>query len=162
MPIASTDIRFFYPAVTTEGPTHGGTSTTNAIGTTKNALWDDVLGSEANSGKTEYRKIFVGLDKTGAGGSTLSNTVIWIATATPADDEILLQSETIAGNASNVMTAVTTLNFSTSHDCKSNGVTLGDITTATAVGIWLRRAVTSSTAAYANNTAVLTVEGDTA
>jgi len=157
-----TNIRFFYPAVTTEGPTHGGVSTTNQISGSKNNVWDDVKGSEAVYGKTEYRKIFVGLDPsgTGIGGSCLSNTVVWIATQTPGNDEIYLQANTIPGNVGNVMTAVTDLTFSNTNVSEETGVQLGLVTTNTAIGLWLRRVVNPSCSSYIDNTLVLEADGD--
>jgi len=161
MAIAASDIKFYYPAVTVEGPDLGGASTTSEIGTDKNALWDDVSGSEASSGDTEWRKIFIGLGSE-VGADVLSNPVVWVLSTTPAGDEIELLGSTASGDSSNAQsdisgTAVT--NWST-PEVKSDGVSIGNISSSQAIAIWMRRKVPSSTPAWADDAATIRIEGE--
>lgn len=162
MAIVASQILFYYPAVSSEGSNHGGTSTANTIPTTKNALWDDVSGAEAASGDTEYRKVFVGLHSD-AGSQVLSNPVAWIASTTPATgDSIYLKTATAAADSSNVVSDLAFSDFASGRTAKSLGVTLDNLVTGDAEAIWLARVVVSGAGAYANNSGVLRVEGETA
>jgi len=162
MAIASTDILFYYPAVTAEGVGHGGTSTASVIGTTKNALFDDVSGAEANAGTTDYRKLFIGL-ASGVSTQILSNCVIWIASTTPAtNEEIQIITGTVLDSTfgTNVQSDVTGNTKWATPVAKSDGGTVGVVGSGTAVGIWLRRCVTSGAAGYADDACTIRIEGE--
>lgn len=161
MAIAASDIKFYQPTNQTEDGDYGGTSTISEIGTEKNALWDDVSGSEAQAGDKEYRKVFIGLGSE-VGGDVLSNPVVWIISTTPAGDEIEFLLTTAAGDSSNVQsdisgTEITDWGVPTA---KSDGVSLANISSGEAIALWQRRNVPSSTPAYADNFQTLRIEGE--
>jgi hypothetical protein len=159
MAIAASDILFFEPAELAEGTGHGGTSTASELATTKNALWDDVDGSEALDGDNEYRKIFVGLHND-VGSEVLSSVKIWVPTNTPGGDEMQLKMSSAAGDSNNVQTDITGIAVTWSApSVKSDGVDLDNLVSGDAVGVWLRRSVPASTTAYADNSATIRVEG---
>lgn len=157
--IAASDILYYHPSVTGEGSGHGGTSTTSEIATTKNALWDDVSGAEAAAGATEYRKIFIGLG-TDVAGDTLSTPVLWIASTTPAGDEIEIKTVTAAGDSDNVRSDITAETDWATPTVKSDGLSVDNLTSGDSVGVWIRRNVPASTAGYADDAATLRIEGE--
>lgn len=161
MAIAASDILFYQPAVTTEGASYGGSSTTTQIGTTKNALWDDVSGSEAQAGDTEFRKIFIGLGS-GAGSDILSNPVVWIITTTPAGDEMEMLLTTAAGDSVNVQSNISGTGVTDwgTPVVKSDGISLANISSSQAIAIWQRRNVPASTPAWADDLGTLRIEGE--
>jgi len=171
MAIAATDIFFYYPQVTDEtADNYGGTCIASTIGTEKNALWDDVSGEEAANGDTEYRKVFVGLSNS-AGSQILSNVYVWIASETPAEDIIFIKTRDESNDESNVLSDIPaydgegeTTTAWIHPTAKSDGVFLGTVgsTTAGAKGFWLCRYVPAGAAAYANNSGVIRIEGETA
>ena len=157
--IAASDILFYHPSVPAEGASHGGTSTTSEIATSKNALWDDVSGAEASAGDTEYRKIFIGLG-TDVGSDVLSSPVLWVASTTPAGDEIEIKTVTAGGDSSNVRSDITSVTDWTTPTIKSDGLSLANLETGDSVGVWIRRAVPASTSGWADDAATLRLEGD--
>ena len=160
MAIASSDILFYDPAVTAEGDSHGGTSTTDEIGSAKNALWDDVSGAEASVGDTEYRKIFIGLGSA-VGADVLSTPKLWIASTTPGGDAISIKISSAAGDSSNVRSDITGTAISwSSPTVKADGLALENLESGDAVGVWIRRVVPASTSGYADNSCTLRTEGN--
>ena len=157
--IAATDILFYHPAVTTEGDAYGGTIGTTTVGTTKNALWDDVSGAQAYAGTDEYRKIFLKLHSN-VGADVLSNPVVWVASTTPGGDEILIKAATAAADSSNVQSDITGESFIT-PTAKTAGVALDNIASdTTTVAYWLKRNVPASTSGYADDAATIRIEGE--
>lgn len=160
MAIASSDILFYDPAELAEGDSHGGTSTTDEIGSAKNALFDDVSGAEGSVGDTEYRKIFIGLG-TAVAADVLSSPKLWIASPTPGGDTISIKISSAAGDSSNVRSDITGTAISwSSPTIKSDGLALENLESGDAVGVWIRRVVPASTSGYADNAATIRLEGD--
>lgn len=157
--IGASDILFYHPSVPGEGASHGGTSTTSEIATTKNALWDDVSGAEAAAGDTEYRKLFIGLG-TDVGSDVLSTVVLWIASTTPAADEIEVKTVSAAGDSDNVRSDITAETDWTTPTIKSDGLSLDNLVSGDAVGVWIRRNVPAATPGWADDAATLRIEGE--
>lgn len=146
------------------GPNRGGAisaSTDVTVGT----LFDAVTGDEASAGAIEYRGIYFQNADGTAGG--LQSAVVWISTQTPGGDDIAIALAGEGLNASmetiaNFNTAPVGESF-TAPANKAAGLSMGTITATTGYyGLWIKRNVPGSCAAYNANSFVLTVEGDSA
>lgn len=128
-----------------------------------NNMFDDVSGDESDAGDVEYRCIFVRNDH---GSLTLQNPVLWIQSTTPSSDTVMAIAVADEGVANTVETianegtAPSGPSFS-SPTSKGAGIALPDIAAGAAIGIWVRRTVTSSAAAANNDVFTLRVEGET-
>jgi len=166
MAITPDQILLYYPEQT-DGDLWGGRSTPQTIPQSKNAIFDDVTGDEAATGDTEYRKVFVGIDSS-AGSQALSNVYVWISVETPGDDTLFLKTRhpTDDVNYYSDIPAYTGNGYPTAawKHCtnRDDGIFLGTITTHSPKGIWICRWVPPECSAYANNSAVLRIEGETA
>ncbi len=127
-------------------------------------LFDVVSGAEASAGDTEYRGLYF---HNGHGSLTLQNTVVWISTESSSSDSLI--NLALAGEGLNA-TMETIANESTapvgesfSHPTTEGaGLSFGNVPTAQHFGLWIERIISSSAAAFATDTAVLTVKGETA
>jgi hypothetical protein len=144
------------------GPNRGSTisaSTDVTVGT----LFDAVTGDEASAGAIEYRGIYFTNEDSTSGG--LQSAYLWISTQTPGADDvsIALAGEGLNGTMETIgsyTTAPSGESF-TAPASKGAGLSMGTITATTGkYGIWIKRNVPGSCAAYNSNSFVLTVEGD--
>jgi hypothetical protein len=139
----------------------GGAKSSTAAGTD---LFDNVSSSEATSGDTEYRCIYV---HNGHASLTWTSPKIWIQSNTPSTDTaITIGLGTSAVNATEQTvadegTAPSGVSFVTAVD-ETNGVSLGDIPFGQHRAVWIKRVVTASAAAYNNDTFTVRAKGDTA
>jgi len=170
MAILSTDIKYLYSGAASSGAAQADPdaslgnywSSSEIPDNTDNNLFDDVTGDEASAGDTEYRALFV---KNEHANLTWQNVVVWIDTETPGADSIDISVE--GTNATDQIqtivdesTAPTAISFS--HvTSKATGLSLGNIPAGSASGIWMKRIVPESCAAYTGNSMILKVEGDT-
>lgn len=142
----------------------GAKSSTEIVNATLHNLFDVVSSTEAQSGDTEYRCIYV---HNAHGTLTLQAAKIWISTTTPSTDTdiaIALAGEGVNGTAetvANESTAPVGETF-TSPTSEGAALTIGDIPAGQHQAIWIRRTVTGPASAYNTDSVVLTVKGDTA
>ena len=126
-------------------------------------LFDAVTGDEASAGDIEYRCVYFRNTSANTGG--LQNAKLWISTQTPGGDDIAIA---LAGEGKNG-TAETVGNEGTAPagesftapSSKATGLSLPTpLSQNDYIGVWIRRNVPASTAAYNSNTFTLSVEGD--
>ncbi len=166
MAIVSTDIKFYLSGGagnTNPNASLGGViSTTEITDNTLHNLFDKVSAGEAQTGDTEYRAIFI---KNTHASLTLAGAKVYIQTNTPSTDtsvQISVATEdgspiqTIADES----TAPTGQSFSTA-DGESNALSLGDLAAGAVKGLWIKRIVSSNASAYANDSVVIKVVGET-
>lgn len=138
----------------------GGAISSTQAGTD---LFDAVASGEASAGDTEYRAVF--LKNTNATDTWYAGK-IWISSNTPssstavqlalADEGVANTIETVAGEGS----APSGPSFDDAEDY-ANALTIGNLGPGEAHGIWIKRAVSASAPAYANDTFTLSWLGDT-
>ena len=139
----------------------GGAKSSTAAGTN---IFDNVSSSEASAGDVEHRCIYV---HNAHGSLTLQGARVWIQSNTPSTDTtvaIALAGEGVNGTAETVgneSTAPSGESFTTPTDY-AGGLVIGDIPSGQHQGIWIRRTVSASAAAYNNDGFTLRVQGDTA
>lgn len=168
MAIIATDIKYFHSGgVGNSDPDAdlgGAKSTTAVTDDTLNNVFDKVVGDEADSGDTEYRGIYFENDHASL---TLETTLVWIETQTTSSNDavaIALAGEGIDGTMetiANESTAPSGETF-TAPANKASGLLSSDLTAQQFHGLWLRRVVDASAAAFDTNSFVIQVEGDTA
>jgi hypothetical protein len=168
MAIITTDIKFFHSGgagnTLATASLGGAKSTTAVTDDTLNNIFDKVIGDEADTGDTEYRGIYFENDHATL---TLETTVVWIETQTPSTNDaiaIALAGEGIDGTMetiANESTAPSGETF-TAPANKAAGLLSSDLTAQQFHGLWIRRVVDASAAAYDTNSFVIQVEGDTA
>ena len=139
----------------------GGAISSTAAGTD---IFDNVSSAEASAGDTEYRCVYV---RNSHGTLTLQNAVVWIQTNTPSTDTVVaiaLAGEGVNGTAETVgneSTAPSGESFSSPAN-EGAAISIGNIPAGQHQGIWIRRTVSASAAAYNNDGFTLRVKGDTA
>jgi hypothetical protein len=171
MPIVTTDIVYRLSggaANTSPAASLGGAMSTAGGGVitsgAANNLWDDVSGAESLSGDTEYRGFYVRNEC--ATAITLQSPVVWIDVQTTSPDtsfEIAVAAEAASvamASIANESTAPATVVFTTPAT-KGAGLALTNLAQNAYRGIWIKRIVTASAAA-ANDSGSIRVEGDTA
>lgn len=127
-------------------------------------LFDDISTGEAAAGESEYRAVFV---KNTSATDTAYAVKVWIASNTPATSthlQIALADEGVANTietVANENTAPTGPTFDDAED-EANALTIGNLAPGQAHGLWLKRTVTATTVAFANDTATLRVKANTA
>lgn len=164
MAIVATDLKFYLSGGGSNAdPTAalGGAISSSQVGSN---LLDDISTAEAAAGDTEYRCYFV---KNTNATDTAYAVKVWIAANTPAtstalqialaDEGVANTVETIAGEGS----APSGPTFDDAED-EANALTVGDLAPGEAHGIWVKRTVTATTVAFANDTATLRVKANTA
>ena len=167
MAIIATDIKFFHSGgsgnTDPDVDLGGAKSTTAVTDDTLNNIFDKVTGDESDSGDTEYRGIYFENDHATI---TLETARVWIETQTPSGDDaiaIALAGEGIDGTMETIAdedTAPSGESF-TAPANKASGLLSSDMAAQEYHGLWIRRVVDASAAAYDTNSFVLQVEGDT-
>lgn len=171
MSVVNTDIEYRYSGGASNSSAAaclGGaiSTTTQVVNAVKNSLFDDVNTTEAASGDTEYRGIYI---KNANGTTTLQDARIYISAATSsADDEldIGIAVEGVSASMATITdenTAPTSVTFSR-PSTYSAGLQLNSSTGLAAGayrGVWVRRTVNAGAAAT-SVTATIAVEGQTA
>lgn len=172
--IAAGDIYFWYASESGIGTDGGGSIVSDTIAqsiTDKNNIFPDVPASDASTGATHFAKVFYALTSsyTSANPSNfLSNAVVWISVNTPSTDDALAictDTASIAEFQTNFVTdmmGVTSTSF-VAAAAKTDGfdglAVVGG--TGTAGVFWIRRIVDSAASAYADNSFIFRVEGET-
>ena len=130
---------------------------------TADALFDDVTGDQASSGHTDYRCIYIKNED----ADTLSTSVLWIQSNTASADTAITIGLDLAGVSATADTIADentapdpAVTFVTAVD-KANGLAVGNLAQNAYYGIWIKRTVSASAAAYANDGFTLRVKGDT-
>ena len=124
--------------------------------------FDDVSSSEAGTGDTEYRCIYV---HNNHGTLSLIGAKVFIQTNTPSSDTdvaIGLGSSAINGTEQTVAdesTAPAGVSFS-APTTFAGGLAIGDLAAGAHKAVWVRRTVNAGAAAYADSF-TLRVQGDT-
>ena len=168
MPITASDIEYRLSGGAANSDPNaalgGAISSTEITDATIANLFDNVSGSEAAAGDTEYRCFYV---HNGHGSLTLQGAKVWIETNTPSGDtsaEIGLGSSAVNGTEQTVAnegTAPTSVTFSTAAG-EGNALTIGDIPAGQHKAVWVKRIVSAAAAAYNADSVVVKVQGDTA
>jgi hypothetical protein len=163
MAILSTDLKIYLSGGASNADPAaalGGAISSSQMGTN---IFDNVTSGEASAGDTEYRGVYI---KNTNGSQTLTNAVVWIQSNTPSTDtavQIALCDEGASATMEtigNESTAPTGPTFDDAED-ESNALSLGSLAAGAYYGIWIKRVVGSSAAAYANDGFTLRVKGDT-
>lgn len=132
--------------------------------TASSTIFDSVSGTEAASGDTEYRAIYV---RNLHGSLTLVGAVAWVQSDTPvAQTVIAVGLGTSAMNATeqtvaDEQTAPTSVTFLAAVN-KAGGIALGDIPPGQTRAFWMRRTVTAGAPVTASDPFTIRVEGETA
>jgi hypothetical protein len=127
-------------------------------------LFDDVNSTEAASGDTEYRCVYI---YNAHPTLTMESTKLWVLTNTPsADTTVAIGAGTSAINGTeqtvaDESTAPSGVTF-TSPSTEGTAVSLGNIPALQHKAVWIRRTVNASAAAYTNDTFTLRTKCDTA
>ena len=164
MAIVATDLRFYLS---------GGGSNTDpdaalggAISTAQASsnLFDDIGTAEAAAGDVEYRAYYV---KNPNVTDTAYAVKVWIAAdsiATSTSLQIALADEGVANTIETIANESTAPSGPTFDDAEdlANALTLGDLEPGEAHGVWIKRTVTATTVAFANDTATIRVQANTA
>jgi hypothetical protein len=164
MAIVATDLRFYLS---------GGGSNTDpdaalggAISTAQASsnLFDDIGTAEAAAGDVEYRAYYV---KNTNVTDTAYAVKVWIAAdsiATSTSLQIALADEGVANTIETIANESTAPSGPTFDDAEdlANALTLGDLEPGEAHGVWIKRTVTATTVAFANDTATIRVQANTA
>lgn len=164
MPIVNTDIKYRLSggaANSTPSASLGGAKSSTEMDST---LFDDVNSTEAASGDTEYRCVYV---HNNHGSLTMESAKIWLTANTPsADTAVSIGLGTSAINATEQTvadegTAPSGVTFS-APSSEGTALSLGNIPAGQHKAVWIRRVVNASSAAYTNDTFTLRVKCDTA
>lgn len=164
MAIVATDLKFYLSgggSNTDPSAALGGAISSSQVGSN---LFDDIGTAEAAAGESEYRAYFV---KNTNATDTAYAVKVWIAANTPATSthlQIALADEGVANTVETIAdegTAPTGPAFDDAED-ESNALTIGNLEPGQAHGIWLKRTVTATTVAFANDGATLRVKANTA
>lgn len=140
----------------------GGAKSSNAASTTVDLLFDGVSSAEATAGDTEYRCVYL---HNANGSSSMLSAVVWIGANTPnASTTLDIGVGTAAINGTeqtiaNESTAPSAVSFS-APSSQGAGLALGDIPAGQHKAIWLRRTVSASAPASANDTWQLNFAAD--
>lgn len=165
MPIIAGDIKIYLSGGagnTDPNAALGGViSTTELVDNNLHNLFDVVGSAEAAAGDVEYRCIYV---KNTHGTLSWQNVVAWISTQSTAAIAIALAGEGLNGTAETVADESTAPDGETfsAPATEGAGLSLGTMAAGDAYPIWIRRTVTAAQSALSNDTAVLSLKGDTA
>ena len=173
MPISSSDIKFRYSVAAAAGDTTAGTAagslgdqvSTTVITTAQlQNLFDNVPGSEAAAGRTEYRCVFILNDHATL---TLEGASVTIDSQTSGGGTIAIALDDIAVSAkgsgsAQAATIASETTAPTGVGAFGNGpLSIGDIAPGQVKGIWLRRVVSAGASAVNPDGVVLGWSGDT-
>lgn len=166
MPIVSSDIKLYLSGGASNSDVNaslgGAISSTQVTDNTLHNLFDKVTGSEASAGDTEYRAIYV---KNTHATLTLESPKVYVSTNTPSTDttidiSVATESGSPIQSVANENTAPSGQSFS-APTSEGTALSLGDLAPGVSKAIWIRRTVTAGAVAYANDSVVLRVFGDT-
>lgn len=173
MSVVAADIAFRYSGGagnTSAAAALGGAISTAGGGTiddaVKNDLFDDVSSAETVAGDIEYRGFYI---KNENGSTALTDAKIYVSSDTTSATEeldigIAVEAVNVTmGTIANESAAPAGVTF-THPTTYAGGLALNSSTGLTAGsfrGVWVRRSVTALTAAQANNSGTLAVQGDT-
>lgn len=164
MTIAATDMKFYLSGGAANADPNaalGGAISSVQVGS---SFFDDIGVSEAASGESEYRALFV---KNTSATDTAYAVKVWIASNTEATStalQIALADEGVANTIETIANEGTAPVGPTFDDAEdyANALSIGNLTAGQAHGVWVKRTVTATTAAFPNDTATLRVRADTA
>lgn len=168
MPIANTDIKYYLSGGASNNlpasSLGGARSTTTEMASD---LFDDVNSTEASSGETEYRCIYV---YNGHGSLTMENTKIWIQVNTPSPDTVVniglgtsVINGTEQGPVADENTAPSGVTWpGTPPSSEGTALTIGNIPFGQHKAVWVRRVVSQNAAAWNSDGFTLRVKCDTA
>lgn len=170
MAILTTDIHYRFSGTSGTGTANGslgGAKATNQLTTdTSQNIFDNVTGTESQSGDIEYRCFYV---HNNHGSLTLVDAKIWfVSNTTSGDDTVDMAIDgTVAINGTeqtiaNEGTAPSSPTLTYSNPTSGSPLTIGNIGPGQHKGIWLRRTVNAGAAAVTNNQFSWIVEGETA
>lgn len=167
MPIVSADIHQRLSGGALNSDPHaslgGIKSSTQIVDNTFENLFRNVPGDESAVGSTKYRGVYVHNDH---GTLTLKSTKIWFEAQTSSPDtsvEMALAGEGLNATMETIAdedTAPVGEVFSAPAN-KAAGLLMGDIPPGQHFGWWCKRIVNIGAAAFAADTFVVKVEGDT-
>ena len=126
-------------------------------------VFDQVTAAQAMAGKTSYRCCYI-LNNNGS-AQTANNVTIWLASNTPAGDDIWIGNGTASAGAIeqtivNELTAPTGVNW-LQPVSKSTGINIGNIAPGSYKSIWQKRVVPVMTrGSVVANAAVIAVSAD--
>lgn len=143
----------------------GGVMSTTVVSPTvaEQNLFANVSAAEASSGSTKYRGIYL---LNNHGSISLTSSAVWISTQTPSTDTIIAIA--LAGEGVNA-TIETVANEDTAPVGESftspatfgAGLSTGTVAAGQRYGVWCRRIVSASAAAYDNDDWALSWQGST-
>lgn len=140
----------------------GGAISVNAVSATIHQFFDRVTGAEAAAGDIEYRCLYI---KNSHSTLTLYGATVWISTNTPSGDTTVaigLGTAAVSATEQTVATeqdAPSAVSFS-SPSSYGAGLVIGDLAAGAYKAVWVRRTVTAGAAAYNNDGATISVQGD--
>jgi hypothetical protein len=145
----------------------GGAKATNQLTTdTSQNIFDNITGTESQSGDIEYRCVYV---HNNHGSLTLVDAKIWfVSNTTSGDDTVDMALDgTVAINGTeqtiaNEGTEPSSPTLTFSNPTSGSPLTIGNIGPGQHKGFWLRRTVNAGAAAVTNNQFSWIVEGETA
>lgn len=142
----------------------GGAITETIVTTNlKHDLFDSVSGSEADTGDTEYRCIYV---KNISSRSVLANSIVWINSTTPSPYSVVgigLGTSAINGTEQTIGTEDTVPSGVTFQDTVGigNALTIGDIAAGSHKAVWIRRVISVGAGGYPDDSFTIGFAGDT-
>lgn len=163
MTVAATDLKYYLSGGGTNAvpaSSLGGAISTTLVGTD---LFDNITSAEAAAGDDEYRGVYI---KNTNATDTAFAVKVWVQSNTPSTDteiQIALADEGVSATmetVANESTAPTGPTFSTA-DGEANALSIGNLTAGQYYGIWIKRSVSATATAYANDTVTLRVKADT-
>lgn len=142
----------------------GGTRSTAILtDNTDNNLFEDISGAEHTAGTVDYRHIYLFNDNDSL---TLTTAVAWIQSQTTgAESDIAIGVGTAAVGATDAAiandgVAPTGVTFGTIAVSRATGTALGDITSNSWKGLWIRRTITAGTVPQSADTCSVEFGGD--
>lgn len=167
-PIVQADLKYNYSGGATNANPDlsigGVRSTAIVTDNVDNNLFDDVTGALHTAGTTDYRHIYLFNDNDAL---TLTSAVAWIpSNVSGAEENIAIGVGTAAvggtdGAVANDATAPSGVVFGSACTSRALGTALGDITSNSWKGIWIRRTVAAGSTPQAAATSQVEFGGDT-
>lgn len=164
MAIVATDLKFYLSGGGSNSDPDASLGGAISSSQASSNLLDDIGTAEAAAGESEYRGFFI---KNTNATDTAYSVKVWIASnsiATSTAIQIALADEGVANTIETIAnegTAPTGPTFDDAED-EANALTIGDLAPGEAHGVWLKRTVTATTTAFANDTATIRVKANTA
>ena len=183
MAVVQSDIKVYLTGAASDGgaqtdpdSSFGNYRSSTEVGAGDNNLFDDITGSEASAGDTEYRCFCV---KNTNGSDALDAVKVWISTDTGnAEDDISFAVEVptssdTAGYAQTIAdeSSAPTVNAGNVSDwsdatTKGTGVAINinahdtDLDAGEIIFVWLRRVISASASSASAESVTISVEGD--